>query len=72
MGLLLKQRVQIFSQTSSTLVPNTGAHSNYDCTPRYKQIYTVKYADDTTIISCIINNDESLYREEINKLQTGA
>ena len=70
---------QIGSHPSSMLVPNTVAPQGcvlspllftlhtYDCIPRHHENSIVEYADNTTLIGCIKNNDETLYREEINK-----
>ena len=40
----------------------------YDCTPTHGSNITVKFADDTTVIGLISNNDESAYREEVQHL----
>ena len=68
----------IGNHTSSTSVLNTGApqdcvlsplqftlYTHY-CNPRRRENSTVKYADNTTIIGCIIKNGERSYHEEIN------
>ena len=72
------QRVQTGSLTSSTLVLHQSptelcaqsppVHSVlHVCTPRYQEYSIVKYADNVTISSCIINNDEG----ESNILPSG-
>ncbi|KAI3374377.1 hypothetical protein L3Q82_006202 [Scortum barcoo] len=53
------QVVRIGDNTSSTLVLSTG-------TPQGNTI--VKFADDTTIVGLILDNDETHYREEIQHL----
>ncbi|KAF7712005.1 gastrula zinc finger protein XlCGF28.1-like, partial [Silurus meridionalis] len=40
----------------------------HDCAPLYISNIFIKYADDTTVVSQIDNNDESAYREEIHNL----
>lgn len=69
--------ILIGSHTSFTLVLNTGVPQGrvlgpflstlctQDCTPRHQDSSIVRYADNTTIISCITNNDENSYKEEI-------
>ena len=73
-GLPDKQTTQTFQigrHTSSTLVLNTWAPQGcvlspllftlytHDCAPRHQQNSTVKYEDDITIVSHIINSNES-------------
>ncbi len=40
----------------------------HDCNPRHEENSIVKFADDTTIIGRISNNDEFSYHEDINHL----
>ena len=40
----------------------------YDCTPVHGSNTIVKFADDTTVIGLISDNDESAYREEVQHL----
>ncbi|XP_031159417.2 uncharacterized protein LOC116052744 [Sander lucioperca] len=40
----------------------------YDCTPVHGSNTIVKFADDTTVIGLISNNDETAYREEVQHL----
>ena len=74
------QSVRIDNHTSSTLILNTGVPQGcvlspllyslftFDCTPVYGSNTIVKFADDTTVIGLISNNDESAYREEVKHL----
>ncbi len=73
------QTVWIGGHTSSTLVLNTGAPQGcvlspllftlytHDCNPRHGESSVVKFADNTTIIGQI-TNEENSYCEEINNL----
>uniref|UniRef100_A0A3B4TE14 Reverse transcriptase domain-containing protein n=1 Tax=Seriola dumerili TaxID=41447 RepID=A0A3B4TE14_SERDU len=74
------QSVRLGNHTSSTLTLNTGVPQGcvlspllyslftYDCTPVHGSNSIVKFADDTTVIGLIRNNDESAYREEVQHL----
>ncbi len=74
------QVVRIGNNTSSPLVLNTGAPQGYVLSPLLYSLYTfnctatqssnviVKFADDTTGIGLIIDNDEMAYREEVSTL----
>ena len=46
-------------------VPWYILRATYDCTPAHGSNTIVKFADDTTVIGLISNNNESAYREEI-------
>ncbi|KAI5608791.1 gastrula zinc finger protein XlCGF28.1-like, partial [Silurus asotus] len=64
----------------STLILNTGMPQGcvlspllyslftHDCAPLYNSNIFIKYADDTTVVGQIENNDESAHREEIRNL----
>ncbi|XP_051868388.1 uncharacterized protein LOC127568547 [Pristis pectinata] len=73
------QSVRIGSNTSDTIILNTGApqkaassalYSLYtrDCVARFCSNSIYKFADDTTIVGRISNSDESEYRKEIESL----
>ena len=74
------QRVRMGERTSSTLILNTGTPQGcvlspllfslftHDCYPIHPTNTIVKFADDTTIVGLINNNDESAYREEVKRL----
>ena len=40
----------------------------HDCTPTHSTNRIIKFADDTTVVGLINNNDESAYRDEVQKL----
>ena len=72
--------VRIGDRTSSTLITNTGTPQGcvlspllfslftHDCAATHSSNLLVKFADDTTIVGLISNNDESSYREEVDTL----
>ncbi len=74
------QVVRMGNNTSSPLVLNTGASQGcvlssllyslytHDCTATYSSNVIVKFADDTTVIGLITDNDETAYREEVSTL----
>ena len=74
------QAVRIGRHLSSTLVLSTGAPQGcvlspllyslftYDCTARHSSNVIFKFADDTTILGLITDNDESAYRDEVKLL----
>ncbi len=74
------QVVRMGNNTSSPLILNTGAlqgcllspllYSLYthDCTAAHSSNVIVKFADDTTVIGLITDNDETAYREEVSTL----
>ena len=74
------QSVRLDNNTSSTLILNTGVPQGcvlspllyslftHDCTAVHGSNTIVKFADDTTVIGLISNNDESAYREEVQHL----
>ncbi|KAI5610553.1 gastrula zinc finger protein XlCGF28.1-like [Silurus asotus] len=74
------QSVKLGNQVSLTLILNTGIPQGcvlspllyslftHDCAPLYNSNIFIKYADDTTVVGQIENNDKSAYREEIRNL----
>ena len=72
------QVVRVDSNTSATLILNTGAPQGcmlspllyslftHDCMARHDSNTIIKFADDTTVVGLI--NDETAYREEVRKL----
>ncbi|KAL7855621.1 hypothetical protein AOLI_G00192250 [Acnodon oligacanthus] len=40
----------------------------HDCTAKYSSNHIIKFADDTTVVGLISENDESAYREEVQRL----
>ncbi len=75
-----RQVVRMGNNTSSSLILNTGSlqgcflspllYSLYthDCTATHSSNVIVKFADDTTVIGLITDNDEMAYREEVSTL----
>ncbi len=74
------QVVRMGNNTSSPLILNTGAPQGcvlspllyslytHDCTATHSSNVKVKFADDTTVIGLITDNDETAYREEVSTL----
>ena len=75
------QVVRVGNKTSATLILNTGSHrgaclvpSCTPCSPTTAWQSTtpntiIKFANDTTVVGLITNNDETAYREESEKCQ---
>jgi hypothetical protein len=40
----------------------------HDCMPRHDSNTIIKFADDTTVVDLITDNDETIYREEVRIL----
>ncbi|KAF0040565.1 hypothetical protein F2P81_006463 [Scophthalmus maximus] len=76
------QAVRVGSNTSRTTILSTGAPQGcvlspliftlltHDCAPFFSSNHTVKFADDTTVVVLISNNDETHYRKEVSQLVT--
>ncbi|KAL3058249.1 hypothetical protein OYC64_010426 [Pagothenia borchgrevinki] len=74
------QHVRLDNLSSMTLSLNTGVPQGcvlspllysiftHDCTPVHGSNTIIKYADDTTVIGLIHNNDETAYRVEVQHL----
>ncbi len=66
--------------TSSTTTLSTGAPQGcvlspllftlltHDCTAKFSSNHIIKFADDTTLVGLISNNDKTHYREEVAQL----
>ncbi len=75
-----RSQVVRMGNTSSPLILNTGAPQGcvlspllyclytHDCTATHSSNVIVKFADDTTVIGLITDNDETAYREEVSTL----
>ncbi|KAI4889401.1 hypothetical protein NFI96_034095, partial [Prochilodus magdalenae] len=75
-----RQVVKLAGITSSSLTLSTGAPQGcvlspllyslytHDCTARHSSNVIIKFADDTTIVALISNNNEEAYREEVSFL----
>ncbi|KAL0174486.1 hypothetical protein M9458_030454, partial [Cirrhinus mrigala] len=74
------QSVRVGCNTSSTTTLSTGAPQGcvlslllstlltHDCTAKFSSNHIIKFADDTTVVGLISNNDETHYREEAAQL----
>ncbi len=74
------QSVRVGHNTSSTTTLSTGAPQGcvlspllftlltHDCTAKFSSNHIIKFADDTTVVGFISNNDETHYREEVAQL----
>ena len=71
------QVVTVENNISTSLVLNTGAPQEYvfrpllyslfthDCVSMHASNSIIKFADDTTVVGMITNNDETAYKEEV-------
>ncbi len=74
------QSVRVGHNTSSTTTLSTGAPQGcvlspllftlltHDCTAKFSSNHIIKFADDTSVVGLISNNDETHYREEVAQL----
>ena len=72
--------VRVGSNTSATLILNTGAPQGcvlspllyslftHDCKAKHDSNTIIKFADNTTVVGLITDNDETAYREEVREL----
>ena len=72
--------VKIGNNISTSLILNTGAPQGCVLSPLLRSLFThdsvamhtsnliIKFANDTTIVCLITNNDETAYREEVRAL----
>ena len=72
--------VRVGNNTSATLILNTGGPSGvraqslpyslftHDRTARHDSNTIIKFADDTTVVGLIPDNDETVYQEEVRDL----
>ena len=67
----LPQVVKVSNNTSTTLILNTGAPQGCVLSPLLYTLFPrnsiIKFADDTTVVGLITNNDETAYREEVRE-----
>ncbi len=74
------QSVRVGRNTSITTTLSTGAPQGcvlspllftlltHDCIAKFSSNHIIKFADDTTVVGLISNNDETPYREEVAQL----
>ena len=74
------QTVKVGNITSEPVVVNTGSPQGcvlspllftlltHDCTARFKSNLIIKFADDTTVVGLITDDEEAAYREEVEQL----
>ena len=74
------QVVRVGNNTSVTLILNMGAPQGcvlipflyslftHVCTAMHDSNTIIKFADDTTVVGLITDNDETAYREEVRDL----
>ncbi|KAI4876536.1 hypothetical protein NFI96_002224 [Prochilodus magdalenae] len=75
------QSVRIHNLTSSTTILSTGSPQGcvlspllftlltYDCSPIHPGCLIEKFVDDTAVVGCITNSDESGHRQEVEHLE---
>nr|AAW27349.1 SJCHGC04625 protein [Schistosoma japonicum] len=75
------QVVSVGNKVSTLLILNTGAPQGcllshllyslftHDCVAMHASNSIIKFADDTTVVGLITNNDEMAYREEVRAIR---
>jgi gmma-aminobutyric acid receptor subunit gamma/cGMP-dependent protein kinase 2 len=75
-----RQMVKVGNNTSTLLTLNTGVPQGHALSPLLYFVFThdcvaihasnsiLKFAEDTTVVGLITNNDETAYREEVRAL----
>lgn len=73
------QTVRVGENSSQTIIMNTGVPQGcvlspllftlmtHDCGARYNSNHIIKFADDTTVVGLISNDDDSAYRDEVHQ-----
>ena len=76
----MPQSVKVNNSLSKPVILNTGAPQGCvlspflftlftnDCVYGNQSVRVVKFSDDTTVIGCVNNANESVYREEVQRL----
>ncbi len=69
------QSVRVGHNASSTTTLSTGVLNpllftllTHDCTAKFSSNHIIKFADDTSVVGLISNNDETHYRDEVAQL----
>ncbi|KAF7661151.1 hypothetical protein LDENG_00267420, partial [Lucifuga dentata] len=64
------QFVHVGKNTSSVITLSTGSPQGcvLNCVARSTSNHIIKYADDTTVVGLIRNDDDRAYREEVEQL----
>ena len=72
--------MRVGSNTSATLILNSGAPQGcvlspllyslftHDCMAKHNSNTIIKFANDTTVVGLITDNDETAFREEVRDL----
>ena len=72
--------MKVGNNTSTSLILNTGAPQGcalspllyslftHDCVVKHASNSIIKFADDTTVVGLITNDDKTAYREEVRAL----